>query len=74
MNIYLKCAEMCFKEGVIAPSGLLISWPQAESGGIQGRVETVRGKIVAPAATQTLFSGEASDGDGVKGAGGGQRR
>lgn len=61
---------MCFKEGIAAQSALLISRPQAESRGIQGRVgKAMRGKIVAPTATQTLFSEGASL--GVKGAGGG---
>lgn len=56
-----------------AQSAELTSGPQAEPRGIQGRVgETMRGTVVAPTATQMLFSREASD--GAEGAGGGQRR
>lgn len=59
---------MCFKEGVTTQSVLLISHPQTESRGIQGRAgATTKGKIVAPSATQMLFSGEASD--GIQGSG-----
>lgn len=58
LHIYLKYAEMQFKEGVMAPFVVLISQPQAEWRGIQDRGgEIGRGKTVAPTATQTGFPG-----------------
>lgn len=62
MHIYLKCAEMYFKESVTAQSVFSISSLRPAWGIKGGDGERVTGKMVVPTATQTFFSREASTG------------